>query len=154
MSAINLDQLKEDVNKRGWALRKLMVQELTKINTLQVGIFEAFRKKQIANHERVLNELTKKFLTYEEQLSNYVSLVTTLKGPRVTLNLRLSLGIICDQLTTQRYMLASLLKEINDAVQDRRNRANNILNLTVTVAIASVSVVISVCIFLLSKLLP
>jgi len=141
---IDMYELKLDLVKQNGDLRDQMANELKKLNIWSVGLKEALFRHRISQHEKTLVSLQEKFLDYDKNVGNYLGLATTVTGKKITLNLRINLGISCSQLSDDRNAVLSLLNNIQQNLNDKRNRANNLIALS----ISTIAIVISTLAFI------
>lgn len=147
---IDMYKLKLDLVKQKGDLRKELVTELRKLNSWSVGLREAFFRSKISQHEKTLVSLEENFLDYDKNFGNYLGLATTATGKGITLNTRINLGISCSQLSDDRNAVLSLLNNIQQNLNAKTSRANNLIVLS----LSTIAIVISTLAFIFANFAP
>jgi len=136
---MNMAEFRLELVKQSSNLRKLMISELKKLNSWSVGLGESLFRNKISQHEKILDSLEEKVFNYNENVGRYVGSATTLRGEGINLNVRMSFGISCSQLSDERNAVMSLLNNIQQNLNDKKNRANSLI----TLSISMIAIVIS-----------
>ncbi len=139
-SSVDIDEMLITLLKENNILRKDIVDELKKLDSFSIGWLEAVYRKRITTRVKSANLLEEKFFVHDDGVNTFISYTSTFTGPAANLNLYIKYGIKTSHLMSLRNSVSSLLNQIHMDLNDKKNRANNILTLMISIIALTVSI--------------
>jgi len=127
----SVEGLRDRLLKDGAVLTDEISNAVNAARNIQLTVVEILLRSRLRSMEQVHLDLSKKILSYDRDVSNFLVTVNTMRG--VNLNTQFIIAIYTSQVSNQREIIRTLLSDLRGILTSLRSDLNNKVSLFLSV---------------------